>query len=120
MGKYKGKWVVCIGFKGEHLKEIAPIVERLKKEYSEQGYNIVNSKFPQYTFLLVCFADDRDSAHQIGMALVKKELPAHLNLLYWVKEAKSLETMTHPSPSTGKTKKHNYSNTLTLLRSQIE
>jgi len=102
LGKYKGKWAVVIGFKGEHLKEIAPIVERLKEKYPEQGYNIVNSKFPQYTFLLVCFADDRDSAHKIGTALVKKELPTHLNLLYWIKEVKSLETMTHPSISTGK------------------
>ena len=91
MGKYKGKWTILIGFKGEHLKEIAPIVERLKKEYPEQEYNIMNSKFPQYDFILVCFADDRDSAHKIGLALVRKELPAHLNLLYWIKEIKLLK-----------------------------
>lgn len=91
MGKYTGKYVVLIGFKGEHLKEITPIVERLKKEYPTQEYNIMNSKFPQYDFILVCFADDKDQAHKIGLALVKKELPAHLNLLYWIKEVKLLK-----------------------------
>ncbi len=98
MGKYKGKWAICIGFMGEHLKEIAPIVEKLKKKYPEQGYNIVNSKFPQYTFLLIAFAPDRDAAHKIGMALVKKELPAHLHLLYWLKEIKSLKDVVAVSP----------------------
>lgn len=88
MGYKKTEWCVCIGFKGEHLKTIAPIVERLKKEYPKQKYRIYNSKFPQYTFLLVAFAEDRDQAHKIGMALVKKELPAHLNLCYWCKEKK--------------------------------
>lgn len=91
MSYKKTEWVVLIGFKGEHLEEIAPIVEKLKQKYPEQGYNIMNSKFPQYTFLLVAFAEDRDSAHKIGMALVKKELPTHLNLLYWCKEIKSLK-----------------------------
>lgn len=86
MGKYTGEWCILIGFKGEHLKEITPIVERLKKEYPEQKYNVMNSRFKQYDFILVCFAEDRDSAHKIGMALVKKELPQHLNLLYWIKE----------------------------------
>lgn len=98
MGKYSGEWVICIGFMGEHLKEIAPIVEKLKKEYPEQRYNIVNSKFPQYTFLLIAFAPDRDSAHKIGMALVKKELPAHLHLLYWLKEINSLKDAVSDSP----------------------
>jgi len=91
LGKYKGKWNVLVGFKGEHLKEIAPIVEKLKEKYPRQEYNIMNSKFPQYDFVLVCFADDRDDAHKIGVALVKKELPAHLNLLYWVKEVRLLK-----------------------------
>lgn len=104
MGKYKGKWVICCGFKAEHLKEIAPIIEDLKKRFPNQQYNIMNSKFPQYDFILTCFADDRDSAHKIGTALVKKELPSTLHLLYWIKEAKSLETMTHPSISTGNQK----------------
>lgn len=91
MGEYKGKYCILIGFKGEHLKEITPVVERLKKEYPDQKYNIMNSRFPQYDFILVCFAEDRDSAHKIGMALVKKELPQHLNLLYWIKEINLLK-----------------------------
>jgi len=91
MGYKKVQWAVCIGFGGEHLAEIAPIVERLKKQYPEQEFRIYNSKFPQYTFLLVTFAKDRDSAHKIGMALVRKELPLHLNLCYWCKEIKSLK-----------------------------
>lgn len=91
MGKYSGEWCVCIGFDGSALKEIAPIVEKLKKQYPKQKYRIYNSKFPQYTFLLVAFAEDRDQAHKIAMALVKKELPAHLNLCYWCKEMKSLK-----------------------------
>lgn len=91
MGEYKGKYCILIGFKGEHLKEITPVVERLKNEYPDQKYNIMNSRFPQYDFILVCFADDRDTAHKIGMALVKKELPQHLNLLYWIKEINLLK-----------------------------
>ncbi len=79
------------GFKGEALPEIEPIVESLKERYPDQGYNIMNSKFPAYTFILCCFADSRDEAHKIGLALVKKELPQHLNLLYWVKEASLLK-----------------------------
>jgi len=86
----KVEWAVCIGFSGEHLAEITPEVERLRKKYPAQEFRIYNSKFPQYTFLLVTFADDRDQAHKIGLALVKKELPQHLNLLYWCKEIKSL------------------------------
>lgn len=89
--KEKSKWVVLIGFKGEHLKEIAPIVEDLKQRYPDQGYNIMNSRFEAYDFILACFADNRDQAHQIGMALVKKELPQHLHLLYWVKQAGMLK-----------------------------
>ena len=76
-----------IGFKGEDLPEIEPIVKSLKERYPHQGYNIMNSKFPIYDFILCCFAETRDQAHRIGMALVRKELPQHLNLLYWVKEA---------------------------------
>lgn len=107
MGQYNGKWTILIGFKGEHLKDITPIVERLKKEYPEQGYNIMNSKFPQYAFILVCFADDRDSAHKIGMSLVKKQLPASLNLLYWIKEVGLLKynVKAHPSISTATNQK---------------
>lgn len=91
MGKYKGKWTVLVGFKGEHLKEIAPIVEKLKEEYPEQQWNVMNSKFKQYDFLLCGFADSRDEAHRIGLSAVKKYLPAHLSLLYWCKEIKSLK-----------------------------
>lgn len=87
----KTEWAICIGFRGEHLKEIEPVVERLKKKYPHQEFRIYNSKFPQYTFLLVTFAEDRDSAHKIGLALVKKELPQNLNLCYWCKEIKSLK-----------------------------
>lgn len=82
---------MLIGFKGEDLPEIEPIVEDLKERFPDQGYNIMNSKFPAYTFVLCCFADSRDDAHKIGMALVKKELPQHLNLLYWCKEAALLK-----------------------------
>jgi len=91
MGQYKGKWVVMVGFKGEDLPEIEPIVQSLKERYPQQGYNIMNSKFPAYEFILACFADTRDQAHKIGMALVRKELPQHLNLLYWVKEARLIK-----------------------------
>lgn len=91
MGEYKGKWCVLIGFTADHLHEIVPIVNDLKERYPEQEYNIMNSKFPQYDFILVCFAESRDKAHKIGMVLVKKELPAHLNLTYWVKEIKLLK-----------------------------
>ncbi len=76
-----------IGFKAENLKEIGPIVEGLKEKYPDQEYNIGNSKFPQYDFILFCFTDNRDQAHQIGCALVHKELPQDLQLLYWVKES---------------------------------
>jgi len=86
LGKYKGKWVIMCGFKAEHLKEIAPIVKKLQEEYPDQEWNIVNSKFPQYDFLLCGFAEDRDEAHQIGLAVVRKRLPSHLNLVYWTKE----------------------------------
>jgi len=91
LGEYKGKWCVLIGFKADHLHEIVPIVKRLKQEYPKQGYNIMNSRFPQYDFILVCFADDRDEAHKIGMALVKKILPQHLHLTYWIKEINMLK-----------------------------
>ena len=91
MGEYKGKWAILIGFKAEHLKDITPIVERLKKEYPEQGYNIMNSRFPQYDFILVCFAENRDKAHKIGLVLTKKILPQKLNLLYWIKEVNMLK-----------------------------
>ena len=87
MGSYKGRWVVMIGFRGEDLHRITPIVEDLKKQYPDQEYNIGNSKFKQYDFILFCFADSRDQAHQIGCALVHKHLPPDLNLLYWTKEA---------------------------------
>ena len=86
MGKYKGRWVIMCGFKAEHLKEIAPIVEKLQEEYPAQEWNIVNSKFKQYDFLLCGFADSRDEAHQIGLAVVRKHLPSHLGLIYWTKE----------------------------------
>ena len=87
----KTEWAVCIGFDGSMLKEVEPIVEKLKKKYPDQTFRIYNSKFPQYTFLLVTFAKDRDSAHKIGLALVRKELPKSLNLCYWVKEIKLLK-----------------------------
>lgn len=86
MGKYKGRWTILVGFKAENLKEIAPIVEKLKEEYPKQEWNVVNSRFEQYDFLLCGFAEDRDEAHQIGLAVVRKHMPFHLNLLYWTKE----------------------------------
>ena len=86
MGKYSGRWAIMCGFKAEHLKEIAPIVEKLKEEYPGQEWNIMNSKFDVYNFILCGFAEDRDEAHKIGMSLVKKHLPSHLNLFYWCKE----------------------------------
>jgi len=86
MGPYKGKWVVMIGFKAQHLAELEPIIKSLKERYPQQGYNIMNSRFPAYDFILTCVADDRDKAHKIGTALVKRELPEHLHLLYWIKE----------------------------------
>ncbi|GAH47949.1 unnamed protein product, partial [marine sediment metagenome] len=54
--------------------------------YPKQEWNIMNSKFEQYDFLLCGFADSRDEVHQIGLAVVRKHMPAHLNLLYWTKE----------------------------------
>ncbi len=86
MGKYRGKWVILSGFKAHYLKEIAPVVEKLKAEYPEQEWNVVNSKFPQYDFLLCGFAPDRDAAHKIGLAVVRKHMPEHLHLIYWIKE----------------------------------
>jgi len=86
LGEYKGRWAVLVGFRGENLKEIAPIVEKLKKKYPGQEFNVMNSKFPQYDFILCGFADDRDQAHKIGLALVRKHLPPRLNLTYWIKE----------------------------------
>lgn len=86
MGKYKGRWAIMVGLKGSQLHEVAPIVEKLKEDFPRQEWNIMNSKFPQYEFVLCGFADDRDEAHVIGTALVKKHLPKALNLVYWVKE----------------------------------
>jgi len=91
MGKYKGRWCVLIGFRGEQLKEISPIIEKLKEDYPEQEWNCLNSKFPQYDFILCGFADDRDKAHKIGLAVVRKHLPPSLNLFYWVKEINLLK-----------------------------
>lgn len=86
MGKYSGKWCIMCGFKAEHLKELKPIIEKLQKDYPEQEWNCMNSKFDVYDFILCGFADDRDEAHQIGMALVKKHLPQKYNFYYWLKE----------------------------------
>ncbi len=91
MGKYKGKWTILMGFKAENLKEIAPIVEKLKAEYPDQGWNVVNSRFEQYNFLLCGFADSRDEAHKIGLAVVRKHMPESLHLLYWIKEINLLK-----------------------------
>ncbi len=76
-----------IGFKGENLVEMEPIIKQLQADYPDTEWNCMNSKFPVYDFILTGFAGDRDSAHQIGMAVVKKHMPQHLNLLYWIKEA---------------------------------
>lgn len=86
MAPYQGKWTIMIGFKGEHLAEIEPIIETLQEDYPDTEWNCMNSKFPQYDFILCGFAGNRDDAHKIGMAVVKKHMPQHLNLLYWVKE----------------------------------
>lgn len=86
MGKYSGRWAILAGFKAEHLKEIAPIVEKLKEDFPDQEWNIMNSKFDAYDFILCGFAEDRDEAHKIGLAVVRKHLPSSLNLFYWVKE----------------------------------
>ena len=86
MGKYKGKWTILCGFKADCLKEIHPIIEKLKIEFPEQQWNVMNSKFPQYDFILCGFAPDRDTSHKIGLSLVKKYLPSHMNLIYWCKE----------------------------------
>jgi len=86
MAKYRGEWCICIGFDGSALKEITPVVERLKEKYPDQHYSIGNSRFPQYTFILFCRAKTRDEAHRIGMALTQKHLPG--NLSYWIKEIK--------------------------------
>ncbi len=64
------------------------MVEQLQKEYPSQEWNIMNSKFKQYDFILCGFAETRDDGHKIGLAVVRKHLPEHLNLLYWIKEAK--------------------------------
>ncbi|MBA7695021.1 hypothetical protein ES703_103638 [subsurface metagenome] len=86
MGKYSGRWTILIGFKAENLKEIAPIVEKLQSDFPDQEWNILNSKFEQYNFLLCGFAETRDEAHKIGLAVVRKHMPPHLHLLYWIKE----------------------------------
>ncbi|MBA7638148.1 hypothetical protein ES703_45801 [subsurface metagenome] len=91
MGKYSGRWCILIGFKAENLKEIAPVVEQLQADYPGQEWNVVNSKFKQYNFLLCGFADSRDEAHKIGLAVVRKHMPAHLSLLYWIKEINLLK-----------------------------
>lgn len=80
------RFVILIGFKAEYLKDIGPVVEQLQTDYPEQEWNVVNSKFPQYNFLLCGFADSRDEAHQIGLAVVRKHMPESLQLLYWIKE----------------------------------
>jgi hypothetical protein len=86
LGKYKGKWVILIGLKNEYLCKIKSIIDNLKDDYPEQEWNLMESKFPQYDLILCGFAADRDEAHKIGLAVVRKHLPAHLNLIYWVKE----------------------------------
>jgi len=80
-----------IGFRAENLKDLTPIVEELKKKYPDQEYNIGNSKFPQYDFILFCFTEDRDQAHKIGLSLIHKWLPLQLSLQYWVKEVNLLK-----------------------------
>jgi len=86
MGKYSGAWLIMIGFKTESLKDVAPVVERLKEDYPQQGWNIMGSKFPIYDHILCGVADNRDDAHKIGLSVVRKWMPPHLNLLYWIKE----------------------------------
>ncbi|MBA7708653.1 hypothetical protein ES703_117556 [subsurface metagenome] len=80
------RFVILIGFKAENLKDIGPVVERLQADYPEQEWNVVNSKFKHYDFLLCGFADSRDEAHKIGLAVVRKHMPSSLQLLYWIKE----------------------------------
>lgn len=79
------KWCILIGFKAENLKEIIPVINKLKKKFPEQRYNVMNSNFPQFDFILSCFAETKDQAHQIGLALTRKHLP-QFKLLYWLKQ----------------------------------
>ena len=80
-----------IGFKGEHLAEIEPIIKQLQADYPETEWNVMNSKFPVYDFILCGFADNRDDAHKVGLAAVRKHMPQHLNLLYWIKSSGTMK-----------------------------
>lgn len=91
MGNYNGKWVIMIGYKGEHLAEIKPIIKQLQSEYPTQEWNCMNSKFPIYDSILCGFTDNRDDAHKIGLAVVKKHMPAKFNLIYWLKKVGAMK-----------------------------
>jgi len=91
LGKYAGRWCIMCGFTAEHLEELSPIIEKLQEDYPKQEWNIMNSRFDIYDFILCGFADDRDEAHKIGMALVNKHLPSKFNFFYWIKEINLLK-----------------------------
>lgn len=83
-----------IGFKGEMLEKIAKVCSDIAKKDSTFKYRILNSKFPQYDFLLVLFTgpgkEGADLAHKRATWLVKKAFREY-NLCYWVKYAKDVK-----------------------------
>jgi len=83
----------CIGFLGEHLEKISKVCADIAKKDSTFRYAILNSKFPQYTFILVIFTgpgkEGADLAHKRATWLVKKAFP-EFSLCYWIKYAKDV------------------------------
>lgn len=93
--RYKPKdQCACIGFKGEMLEKIAKVCSDIAKKDSTFKYRILNSKFPQYDFLLVVFTgpgkEGANLAHKRATWLVKKAFP-EFSLCYWVKYAKDVK-----------------------------
>lgn len=97
----------CIGFKAEHLKRIAKVCKDIAKKDKTFRYQIYNSKFKAYDFILMVFCgggkEGADLAHKRGTWLVKKAFGDFIEaengkvrfmpwgLLYWVNYKSEME-----------------------------
>lgn len=98
----------CIGFKAEHLKQIVQVCKDIectaKKKGEQFRWRIYNSKFRQYTFVLMVFCgggkEGADLAHKRGLLLTQRYLK-ELNLLYWVNYKSEMEKHQTGEPVSG-------------------